>query len=177
MTNTKIPIQFIAALGAMSCGAEATRTRPVAPIVTEAPADPIGEGERERSLEEEPRGGSLVVDPELVELCDLPTAHFDFDRSALGAEVSGALDLLVACLSDVPLKGRALSLVGHADERGGTTYNQALGQRRADSVANYMRDHGLRAPLRTSSRGESEAEGVDALGWARDRKVVILLER
>ena len=33
---------------------------------------------------------------------------------------------------------KLLSIEGHADERGTREYNLALGQRRAESVANYL---------------------------------------
>ena len=37
-----------------------------------------------------------------------------------------------------------LSIEGHADERGTREYNLALGQRRAESVANYLISNGVK---------------------------------
>ena len=54
-------------------------------------------------------------------------------------------------------------LQGHADERGTTDYNLALGQRRAESVRSYMANQGV-APTRltTVSYGEERpARGGD----------------
>ena len=48
-----------------------------------------------------------------------------------------------------------LSLEGHADERGTREYNLALGQRRAESVANYLIANGIkRNQLVSKSYGE-----------------------
>ena len=42
-----------------------------------------------------------------------------------------------------PLAGRSMHLVGHADPRGPSEYNMALGQRRADSVDGYIDRRGV----------------------------------
>ena len=48
-----------------------------------------------------------------------------------------------------------ISIEGHADERGTREYNLALGQRRAESVANYLISNGInRNRLLTKSYGE-----------------------
>lgn len=84
-----------------------------------------------------------MVDEQIAELCDLPTLHFAFDHSRLLAGAPHALQSLATCLSTGPLKGRALTLVGHADSRGEIEYNFALGQRRASNVQDYLRSYGI----------------------------------
>ena len=65
---------------------------------------------------------------------------------------------------------------GHADERGTREYNLALGQRRAESVADYLESRGVeRSRLIVKSYGE-ESPAVSASNeraWARNRRVEI----
>ena len=120
--------------------------------------------------------GAIVVESEIARLCALPTTHFAFDSSNILVDTSTALDALVACLSTGALSGRGLNIVGHADPRGELEYNFALGQRRAGSVGAYLTKHGVREDrITTSSRGELDADGIDAASWADDRNVAIFL--
>ena len=121
---------------------------------------------------------AIQIDDKIVKACgDLPTAKFGFDSSEVTPEASNALDALARCFVSGPLKGKGMKLVGHADARGETEYNLALGQRRAGSVAGFLQKKGLEdGRMETSSKGEFEATGTDDDGWARDRKVEILLK-
>lgn len=120
---------------------------------------------------------AVKIDDKIVKACgDLPTARFAFDSSDVAADASNALDALARCFISGPLKGKGMKLVGHADPRGETEYNLALGQRRAGSVSDYLGKKGLEGGrMATSSKGEFEATGTDEDGWAKDRKVEILL--
>jgi peptidoglycan-associated lipoprotein len=121
---------------------------------------------------------AVQIDDKIVKACgDLPTARFSFDSSEVTPEASNALDALARCFVSGPLKGKGMKLVGHADPRGETEYNLALGQRRAGSVAGFLQKKGLEdGRMETSSKGEFEATGTDDEGWAKDRKVEILLK-
>jgi peptidoglycan-associated lipoprotein len=69
-----------------------------------------------------------------------------------------------------------MKLIGHTDPRGETEYNLGLGQRRAGNVAAYLGARGIeKAHMAASSHGEFDATGTDEEGWARDRKVDVLL--
>lgn len=121
--------------------------------------------------------GSIHIDDKIVKACgDLPTAHFAFDSANIEAGAATALDALARCFISGPLKGKGMKLIGHADPRGETEYNLALGQRRAGGVAGFLAKKGLEQDrMATSSKGEFEATGVDEGGWAKDRKVEVLL--
>lgn len=121
--------------------------------------------------------GSVQIDNKIIKLCgDLPTARFAFDSSDVQPEAAAALDALARCFVSGPGKGKGLSLVGHADSRGETEYNLALGQKRAGSIAEFLTKKGMEpGKLATNSKGEFEASGTDEEGWARDRKVEVLL--
>jgi peptidoglycan-associated lipoprotein len=165
------------ALAALAAGCKS----PPKPEPEVAP-EPTGKPAAAASAEAKPdtatdTSGSIHIDDKILKACgDIPTAHFAFDSSRIGAEAAAALDALARCFSTGPLKGRAMKLIGHADQRGEFEYNMALGQRRAGSVADYLGGHGMaRGKIAASSRGELDATGTDEAGWARDRKVDVLL--
>jgi len=175
MKHVIIPILSAFALSAgcakktSDAPAEAPVTAAAAPVAAE-PAD------ANEYPDKDPNKASIVVDEKIAEMCDIPTAHFDFDSSNLGTDAQSALDALAACFTTGPAKGKAMRLVGHADPRGTDEYNMALGSRRAGSVAGYLGEKGLDdANLETSSKGELEAAGTDEASWAADRKVEIFL--
>lgn len=119
---------------------------------------------------------AIEVDDEIARACDMPLAYFEFDSAAVSGGARRALDALAACFTTGALKARSLKIVGHADPRGTRDYNFALGQRRAGSVADYLIRRGLpEARVITTSMGELEASGSSERGWARDRKVELLV--
>ena len=96
---------------------------------------------------------------------------FDFDSSELTDTTKTLLD------SNVALMGKKtdikVEVQGHADERGTTDYNLALGQRRAQAVYNYMSARGV-APsrLKVVSYGEERplATGSSETAWSTNRR-------
>jgi peptidoglycan-associated lipoprotein len=124
-----------------------------------------------------PTSGSVHIDDRLIAACgDIPLAHFAFDSARIQAEAVRSLDALSRCFVSGKLAGRSMKLIGHTDPRGETEYNLGLGQRRAGSVSSYLGAHGVASQhMATSSRGELDATGSDEGGWARDRKVDVLL--
>ena len=123
---------------------------------------------------------SVHVDASIVKACGLSDddAYFGFDSAQLTGATSRPLDAVAKCFVEGPLAGRALTLIGHADPRGDGDYNFALAQRRADAVAGYLGSKGLPAGrASTTSRGAMDAQGSDESGWARDRRVDLVLVR
>ncbi len=104
--------------------------------------------------------------------------NFEFDSAALADEDRELLQQVARCLSDGPLRGKNVSLVGRADARGEPEYNMTLGESRADAVTRYLVDLGVgRGRLTPTSRGELDATGSDEAGWAHDRRVDIELAK
>ncbi len=124
-----------------------------------------------------PTSGSLRIDDEILRACgDLPKAQFAFDSAQIRDDAARVLDALAACFTKGALAGRSMKLVGHADPNGEVEYNLALGQRRSGGVADYLATKGMeKAKMEATSKGEFEATGVDEAGWARDRRVDVLL--
>lgn len=120
---------------------------------------------------------SVHIDDRIIKACgDLPTAHFAFDSANVLPDSASALDALARCFVSGPLRGKGMKLVGHADPRGETEYNLALGHQRAYSVLDILAQRGIEiGRMTTSSKGEFDAVGADESGWARDRKVEVVL--
>ena len=66
---------------------------------------------------------------------------YDFDKATLRPESTQALDSLITLLNENP--NITIELSSHTDCRGADAYNQRLSQRRAESVVNYLIDHGI----------------------------------
>ena len=98
--------------------------------------------------------------------------HFDYDESAITAEAEQALRRKIPILRGSPTV--RLRLEGHADERGSTEYNLALGSRRAESVRDFLSGFGISADrLMTTSFGEERplVNSSDETSWAQNRRV------
>jgi len=167
-------ICFAAALGALVAGCGDEKKPKTANDANTKPATVNTTAKKDTAT---PNSGSVHIDEKITKACgDLPTAHFAFDSSDVAADAAAALDALARCFVTGPLKGKGMKLIGHADPRGETEYNFALGQKRAGNVADFLAKKGLeQGRMATSSKGELEATGTDEDGWARDRKVDILL--
>jgi outer membrane protein OmpA-like peptidoglycan-associated protein len=87
--------------------------------------------------------------------------HFDFDRYSLRPEATRALDEAVSALQQVP--GATVQIEGHTCNIGTAEYNLALGDRRANSVRDYLVSRGINADrLRTTSYGEERPKHDNA---------------
>ena len=97
--------------------------------------------------------------------------HFEFDRARITDDAAAVLQAKAEILSNFP--DVAITIEGHADERGSLEYNQALGQRRAESAKTYLVNLGLSAGMfRTVSYGEERpvAQGANESAWAENRR-------
>lgn len=80
---------------------------------------------------------------------------FGFDRSDLGTAAQQNLDKLVNVLKQYP--DTNIEIIGHTDDKGSDTYNQDLSEKRAASVATYIRSKGI-ASSRLVTKGMGEAD-------------------
>ncbi len=117
-----------------------------------------------------------AVTPECADEASF-TVRFGFDQATLLPDSQGKLQKLADCIKQAGAKKVAIS--GHADERGTTQYNIALGARRAEAARKYLVDLGVAAKLDTVSFGEEKplcTEATEAC-WARNRRVEFQVER
>lgn len=75
--------------------------------------------------------------------------YFAFDSSKLDMSEENKLDNSVAMLEKHHVKN--LTVEGHCDHKGSREYNIALGERRADKVAQYIKKHYKHSDLNVST--------------------------
>lgn len=102
---------------------------------------------------------------------------FEFDKATLKPAAGAALNKLIGKLAK--LKYSRLEIAGHTDARGSDSYNQALSERRAKAVADYIANNADlgTARLTFSGRGESEPVQTNATdnGRAANRRVEVIV--
>ena len=96
---------------------------------------------------------------------------FDFDSFAIKDEYRGLIEGHAKALS--ANKAKKMVVEGHTDERGGSEYNLALGQKRAESVTRALVLLGVGdGQLEAVSFGKERpvAMGHDEAAWALNRR-------
>jgi len=113
-----------------------------------------------------------VVQSEVITLSDAGGVLFATNQSDLTPAAKSQLDALMTRLQGADVS--SIKVVGHTDNIGTDAYNQALSERRANSVADYLLSKGV-APNKVSSEGKGESEPVadndTEEGRAKNRRV------
>jgi peptidoglycan-associated lipoprotein len=173
-------VVFWSAVGgtaALGCGGDKPPVKSPDTAATTSSATPGAERLPQKEPDS-PTASAVHISDEIVKACGIsaPDAYFAFDSDHVRQDDARVLDQVATCFSTGPLKGRTLKLVGHADPRGSSDYNVALGQKRADSVAGYILGKGMdKSKTESTSRGAMDATGTDEPSWARDRRVDVML--
>ena len=126
------------------------------------------ESELDKSLTKSETPG---IEGEVSESSKLKDVHFAFDKSDLSGEARNILKESADLLKQSP--NAKIQIEGHCDERGSTSYNLALGEKRAASVKDYLVSLGVPAEmLSTISYGEEKPvdPGHNEEAWAKNRR-------
>jgi len=163
-------------VGAGACGGgqapdePATPPRPAPeatqPAARPAPASSTSADDRARRDAEEARRETARARAVLEDM-----VFFDYDRSAIRDDAKRVLDAKVTILRADP--AIRLQIAGHADERGSTEYNLALGSRRAGAVRDYFTSFGLAAnrfEITTYGEGRPLVQSRSESAWSRNRR-------
>lgn len=105
--------------------------------------------------------------------------NFDYDKADIKPRYHDRLNTAVRILQKNPTM--KIEIQGHTDSKGSDAYNQALSERRADSVKNYIVSAGVDS-ARVSMRGLGEKKPIASNdtpeGRAQNRRIEIkILER
>lgn len=103
--------------------------------------------------------------------------YFAFDSADLSPEAMATLKTKADYLRKNPKDG--VLIEGHCDERGSNEYNLALGDGRANSARNFLKDLGIDpSRLQTLSYGEENPldPGHNEAAWAVNRRCHFVLE-
>ncbi|MEK1886404.1 MAG: peptidoglycan-associated lipoprotein Pal [Phyllobacterium sp.] len=101
---------------------------------------------------------------------------FDVDSSVIRADAQQTLTKQAQWLKRYP--NYAITVEGHADERGTREYNLALGQRRAAATRNYLASQGIPASrIKTISYGNERPVAVcdSESCWSQNRRAITVL--
>lgn len=101
---------------------------------------------------------------------------FATDQSSIRGDFYPILDSVTLVLNEY--EKTMIEVTGHTDSTGNESYNQALSERRAESVANYLRSRNvLSARIATQGMGENYpvASNGSAQGRAQNRRVELRL--
>ncbi|MBI5048510.1 MAG: peptidoglycan-associated lipoprotein Pal [Deltaproteobacteria bacterium] len=137
--------------------------------VKEAPvSEATAKAEKEASAKAEAGG-------EIAELARgkgmLLAVYFDFDRFTIRDDMKSVLEKNVEWLKKN--SAIAIQIQGNCDERGSNEYNIALGERRAQSIKEYLINYGIKqSRLSTVSYGEEKPAdpGHTEEAWAKNRR-------
>jgi len=101
---------------------------------------------------------------------------FGFDKSDLGESAKTNLNELVTILNKYP--DTDIEIQGHTDDTGTDSYNQGLSERRAGSVATYLKSRGISSDrVTTKGFGESAPKYDNSTdnGRSQNRRVEFLI--
>ena len=106
------------------------------------------------------------------------SVFFEFDDAIVRSEYAALVQSHGRYLQSRP--ATKIVVQGNTDERGGSEYNLALGQRRAEAVKAALRVYGVRdAQIEAVSFGEErpQADGHDEGAWRQNRRADIVYPR
>jgi outer membrane protein OmpA-like peptidoglycan-associated protein len=101
---------------------------------------------------------------------------FGFDKSNLSSSATKNLDELSVILNKYP--DTNIEIQGHTDDKGKDGYNQNLSEKRAASVASYLRNKGIASSrIRTKGFGETSPKYTNETeaGRTENRRVEFLI--
>jgi peptidoglycan-associated lipoprotein len=175
MRNVK-SVAFVVAAAALLSACSSTKVAEPAPVVekpvAQAPTPPVDN--REIRPVETPTVDPLN-DPKGV-LANR-SVYFDFDSYAVRADGKPVVENHSAYLTKNTQ--RKVLIQGNTDERGGTEYNLALGQKRAEAVRKAMAALGVSdSQMEAVSLGKEKpkATGHDEAAWAENRRADIVYQ-
>ena len=99
------------------------------------------------------------------------SVYFDFDEFTVKQDYSALVERHGKFLASNP--GVSIKIEGNTDERGGSEYNLALGQKRAEALLRALKIYGVTdTQMEAISWGENKpkATGHDEAAWAQNRR-------
>ena len=134
--------------------------------------------EQKRRLDDDLAGtGATVENTGDVLLVNLPAGvTFSSDSAALEPRFREPLTRVAATITE--FESSLIDVIGHTDNQGTDTYNQGLSERRADTVASFLRGEGIRQDrLIAYGKGETQpvASNATAEGRAANRRVELVI--
>ncbi len=136
-----------------------------------------------RPVNQNPQSGMSQQERKVLNdrLAHLEDALFDYDKSTIRADAATALKddmgVIRGILANYP--SEKLRIEGHCDERGSEEYNVALGDKRAQAVAEFFETMGVSsAQLTVISYGKDKPVCTDQTEdcWQKNRRAHIVAQ-
>jgi len=171
MKTTRYALTVLAIAAITGCASKVDLEKP-APVETARPVQTVAPTATPAPMAE-PKVATVDLGAELARtVADKRVVYFDFDSYVVKSDYQGLVELHATRLNK--LKNVSLRLEGNTDERGGSEYNLALGQKRAEAVAKSLESLGVQAgQVEPVSFGKERpaAEGHNEAAWAQNRRV------
>lgn len=142
---------------------ERARPAPPAPVVEAAPEpDPCSFDSDQDGVDNcrdkcPNTAAGIKVDTEgcpIAQVVRLEGVNFEYDSARLTPDSAATLDGVAMTLKDNPQL--VIEVAGHTSTEGSERYNLRLSQARAESVVEYLRDHGVQNTLIPRGYGETQ---------------------
>lgn len=167
LTATLVGSAFLAA-----CSSTPLTPPAAVPVTTAAPATVTNQADAQPA----PPANLAVnqvppyLDPQNP-LAKQRSVYFDYDKSDIASKFDGLVQMHGQYLAQHP--DVAIKIAGNTDERGGSEYNLALGQKRADAVAKALKILGVKdQQIEAVSYGKEKPRnpGHDEAAYAENRR-------
>ena len=133
---------------------------------------------QEKKLREQLQGSGVAVDRQgdQIKLTMPAAVTFATNSATLSAQAQNSLSQAAQTLATYT--DTTITIVGHTDNTGNDAINNPLSYNRAQSVANYLNQHGVAANrMSVSGQGSRQpvADNSTEAGRAQNRRVEILI--
>ena len=129
--------------------------------------------EADREIQGEILGSQKPYLQNLQSTAGLNDVFFDYDSSSVRLDARATLDQNAAYLRSNAGNYKIIAVEGYCDTRGTEEYNLALGQRRAESVKNYLVGQGVSpSKIQALSKGETNqwSPGESEYSYQQNRR-------
>ncbi len=150
---------------------EELEARRIADSIASAEAEALRVAAEKARLERERMERARQLRATLEEM-----VFFDYDEANIRTDARSRLEAKLEVLRDYPTV--RMRMEGHADERGTSEYNTALGYERAESVIQFLTGYGLdgvRFELVSYGEESPIASGSNEAAWAQNRRVEFVI--
>jgi peptidoglycan-associated lipoprotein len=178
--NSKTGFSSIAALMVVGALAACSSTPPATAPVADKPADVVPAPAPAPVVSPAPVAAApatslpAYLDPKNP-ISSQRSVYFDFDKYVVKSEFNGLVELQGKFLAAQPQL--AVRVEGNTDERGGSEYNLALGQKRSEALVKALKVYGVKdAQTEAVSYGKErpKAAGHDESAWSQNRRADIV---
>jgi peptidoglycan-associated lipoprotein len=164
-------LALVIASAALFAGCSSTKIDEKPPVVEKPPVTTNDDGSKVKTVQAPAMTDDLMTNPALANR----SVYFDFDKYVVREDGKPVVEAHGKYLSGH--KSRGVLIQGNTDERGGSEYNLALGQKRAEAVRKSLSVLGATdSQMEAVSLGKEKpkAAGHDEAAWAQNRRADIV---